>query len=143
MLEKITVRNELQTPLMEFLQANNFFVEKVTDSVLRVNRSGELPVFLNVDESSIYFELDLGNISEMGNISEISNEELYFKLLDLNTEILPVSLGINSTNRDDPRLVLVESREAVNLDENEILSVFDAMELAVDKVEELLAGYLK
>ena len=108
MLEKITIRNELETPLMEFLQSNEFFVDQVTDSILRVNRSGELPVFLNVAEQSIYFEVDLGNISE------IVNEELYFKLLDLNTEILPVSLGINSTNSDDPRLVLVESRETAN-----------------------------
>ncbi len=137
MLEKITIRNELETPLMEFLQSNEFFVDQVTDSILRVNRSGELPVFLNVAEQSIYFEVDLGNISE------IVNEELYFKLLDLNTEILPVSLGINSTNSDDPRLVLVESRETANLDENEMLSVFDALELAVDKVEELLSGYMK
>ena len=137
MMEKIIIRNELETPLMEFLQANDFFIEQVTDSILRVNRSGELSVFLNVGEKSIYFEVDLGNISE------IASEEVYFKLLDLNTEILPVSLGINSTNTDDPRLVLVESRETANLDENEVLSVFDALELAVDKVEELLSGYMK
>ena len=136
-MEKIIIRNELETPLMEFLQANDFFIEQVTDSILRVNRSGELSVFLNVGEKSIYFEVDLGNISE------IASEEVYFKLLDLNTEILPVSLGINSTNTDDPRLVLVESRETANLDENEVLSVFDALELAVDKVEELLSGYIK
>jgi hypothetical protein len=137
MVEEIKIRNELETPLMEFLQANDFFVEQVTDSILRVNRSGELPVFLNVAQQSIYFEVDLGNISE------IVSEELYFKLLDLNTEILPVSLGINSTNSKDPRLVLVESRETAHLDENEVLSVFDALELAVDKVEELLSGYMK
>jgi hypothetical protein len=136
-VEEITIRNEVETPLMEFLQGNDFFVEQVTDTVLRVNRSGELPVFLNVREQSIYFEVDLGNVSE------IASEELYFKILDLNTEIQPVSLGINSTNKDDPRLVLIESRETVNLDENEVLSVFDALELAVDKVEELLSGYLK
>ena len=136
-MEEIKIRNELETPLVEFLQTNDFFVEQVTDSILRVTRSGELPVFLNVAEQSIYFEVDLGNISE------IAGEELYFRLLDLNTEILPVSLGINSTNSKDPRLVLIESRETAHLDENEILSVFDALELAVDKVEELLSGYMK
>ena len=71
-----------------------------------------------------------------GNRSQ--SKDFYFKLLDLNTEILPVSLGINSANPDDPRLVLVESREISNLDENEVLSVFDSLELATDKVEELL-----
>ena len=137
MFDNVIVRNKLETPLLDFLQVHNFFVEKLSDSVLRVNRTGEMPVFLNVDEKTIYFEVDLGNISNM------ANEELYFKLLDLNTEILPVSIGINSTNASDPRLVLVESRETVNLDENEILSVFAALELAVDRVENVLSEYLK
>jgi hypothetical protein len=136
MFEDISIRTESEAPLIEFLQSNDFFVEKITDKVLRASRSGELPVFLNAEEKSIYFEVDLGNISN------IATQELYHKLLDLNTEILPVSIGINSTNTGDPRLVLVESREVENLDENEILSVFDAMELAVDKVEDLLSVYI-
>ena len=67
--------------------------------------------------------------------------DLYFKLLDVNTEILPVSVGINTTNGDN-RLVLVESREYEHLDDNEILSVFDAFELAVDKIEALLTEFV-
>ena len=137
MFTQVTIRNRLTTPLLDFLQVHNFFLEEVTDKVLKVNRTGEIPVFLNVDEKTIYFEVDLGNISKM------ANEELYFKLLDLNTEILPVSIGINSTNKSDPRLVLVESRETENLDDTEMLSVFAALELAVDRVEGLLSEYLK
>jgi hypothetical protein len=137
MFEKIRVRQNQETPLLDFFQLHSFFVEQVTDNVLKVNRTGEIPVFLNVDEKSIYFEMDLGNITS------IASEELYFKLLDLNTEILPVSIGISSTKKADPRLVLVESREVKNLDENELLSVFAALELAVDKVEEVLSDYLK
>ncbi|HUV07247.1 MAG TPA: CesT family type III secretion system chaperone [Spirochaetia bacterium] len=137
MFEKIRVRQNLETPLLDFFQVHSFFVEQVTDKVLRVNRTGEVPVFLNVDEKTVYFEVDLGNIAGF------ANEELYFKLLDLNTEILPVSVGINSTKKADPRLVLVESREVKNLDENELLTVFAALELAVDKVEEVLSEYLK
>ena len=137
MFENVIIRDKQETPLMDFLQMNNYFVEEITDKVLKVVRTGELPVFLNVDEKTIYFELDLGNISE------IASEELYHKLLDLNTEILPVSLGINSTNPGDPKLVLVESRETANLDNNEILAVFDALEIAVDKTEGVLSDYLK
>ena len=137
MFENVVIRDEQERPLMDFLQMNDYFVEQITDKVLKVVRTGEIPVFLNVDEKTIYFEVDLGNISEM------ANEELYYKLLDLNTEILPVSLGINSTNQDDPRLVLVESRETANLDNNEILAVFDALEIAVDKAEGVLSHYLK
>ena len=138
MFDSVSIKDHVETPLLDFLQMNNYFVEKITDKVLKVSRTGELPVFLNVvDDKAIYFEVDLGNISEM------ANEELYFKILDLNTEILPVSLGINSASEEDPRLVLVESRETDNLDNNEILSVFDALELAVDKTESLLSEYLK
>jgi hypothetical protein len=137
MFESVRIHAESEKPLVEFLQDNDFFVEEVTDRVLKANRSGELPVFLNADESSIYFEVDLGDVST------VASQDLYHKLLDLNTEILPVSIGINSTNPKDPRLVLIESRETVNLDENEILAVFDAMELAVDKVEALLSKHMK
>jgi len=61
----------------------------------------------------------------------------------LNTEILPVSIGIDTTDESDPRLVLVESRECVNMDRSELLSVFDALEIAVDKIEGLLSEFVK
>jgi hypothetical protein len=64
-------------------------------------------------------------------------------VLDLNTEIQPVSAGIDTSNPDDVRLVLVESREASTLDDNELLAVFDAMELAVDRLEVLIQENLK
>ena len=128
----IQIRSVKNFDLQEFLLLNNFSVETVNDHILSVSRDGELPVFLHFDELQIYFQLDLGNVESL------ASKDFYFKLLDLNTEILPVSLGINSANPDDPRLVLVESREISNLDENEVLSVFDSLELATDKVEELL-----
>ena len=137
MFENVVIRSKMETSLLDFLEAHDFFVEKITEKVTKVSRSGEIPVFLNVDEKSIYFEVDLGNVSEIG------NEEVYYLLLDMNTEILPVSLGINSTNKDDPRLVLVESREIENLDQNEFLAVFDALEIAVDKTENALSKYVK
>jgi len=136
MFEQITIRSEEETPLEEFLQTAGFFVQPVTEGVLRAGRSGELPVFLSTTETSLYFEVDLGNISEF------ADAELYFKILDLNTEIVPVSLGINSTNSNDPRLVLAESREIRGLDENELLSVFDALELAAQRIEVLLSPYV-
>ena len=128
----IQIRSVKNFDLQEFLLLNNFSVETINDHILSVSRDEELPVFLHFDELQIYFQLDLGNVESL------ASKDFYFKLLDLNTEILPVSLGINSTNADDPRLVLVESREISNLDENEVLSVFDSLELATDKVEELL-----
>jgi hypothetical protein len=137
MSSNVIVRTSSTLNLKEFLEENDFFVEQVSDTVLKVNRSGELDVFLNVSEKAIYFEMELGNISAF------ANEEVYFRLLDLNTEILPVSVGIDTTEKGNPALVLVESREIENLDSNELLAVFDALEIAQDKVETLLAEYLK
>ena len=117
-----------------FLNLHDFEVTDLGEGVVRVVRGEELPVFISVGEESLYFQVDLGNVSE------IANENLYFQLLDLNTEVQPVSFGINNSNPDDPRLVLVESRERGDLNDHEILSVFDALELAVDRAEELLAA---
>ena len=92
---------------------------------------------LFINGSNLYFEVDLGNVSSF------ADAEFYFKILDLNTEIQPVSFGINNTNTNDPRLVLVESRDGGDLNDDELLSVFDALELAVDRAEELLTAKMK
>ena len=125
-----------QEELERFLGMNGFTVEDLGDSIYKVTREDELPVFLNVTENTLYFEVDLGNYSH------VADKDFYFKLLDMNTEILPVSFGINNTNPDDPRLVLAESRVTGDLNEHELLSVFDALELAVDKAEALLSKYI-
>ncbi|MFQ3241846.1 MAG: hypothetical protein ACI9A1_000622 [Lentimonas sp.] len=131
-MSNVTIKIEKKEEFSRFLSLNGFDVENLNNDVYRVCRADELPVFVKVDEQNIYFEVDLGNVSA------IASQDLYFKLLDLNTEILPVSFGINNTNPEDPRLVLVESREAGDLNDNETLSVFDALELAIDKAEALL-----
>jgi hypothetical protein len=63
---------------------------------------------------------------------------LLMTLLDINTDILPVSFAINSSDPQDPHLVLVESRVTGDLSEHEVLSVFDALALAADKAEMLI-----
>ena len=115
----------------------NYSVVSVTDNIYRVSRTGELPVFVSINAGNMYFELDLGNVGAF------ADKDLYFKLLDLNTEVLPVSFAINNSHPDDPRLVLVESRETGDLSDQELLAVFDALELAVDKAEAVLQEYVK
>lgn len=136
-MNTIQIKIEKEEEFSRFLLLNGFEVEELGNNIYRVTRADELPVFLKVGEEAIYFEVDLGNLHAFGDAS------LHFKLLDLNTEILPVSFGINNTNPEDPRLVLVESRETGSLNDHEILSVFDALELAVDRAEELLAPAVK
>lgn len=136
-MNEIQVRNLNYSNLVDFLYDNDFFVEKASDTIYKVNRSHEQPVYLNHHDNNIYFSVDLGSIKDIG------SQDLYFKLLDLNTEILPVSIGIDTSENSDPRLVLVESRECTNIDQNELLSVFDALEIAVDKIESTLAEFVK
>ena len=136
-MEQVIITSTQKENLATFLKLNGFEVEGLGDNLLRVEREGELPVFLNLADGKLYFEIDLGDISA------IATKELYHDLLDLNTEIHPVAFGLNRANPDDPRLVLVESREAENLDSNELLSVFTALELAVDRAENLLSNYMK
>lgn len=135
-MENVVVRDVQSSSLKDFLLGNDFFVEQLTDTVCQVNRSGEAPVFVNRGEHTLYFSVDLGSVKDL------DSKELYFALLDLNTEILPVSVGIDTTDKNDPRLVLVESRETENLDKNELLSVFDTFEIAVDKVAEVIAPFI-
>ena len=135
-MSNVTIATRRESELISFLRLNDFGVEEISENILRVTHLEELPVFISINGNNMYFELDLGNISSF------ADKDLYFKLLDLNTEILPVSFAINNSNPDDPRLVLVESRETGDLSDQELLAVFDALQLAVDKAEALLAGYL-
>ncbi|MCK5539334.1 MAG: CesT family type III secretion system chaperone [Deltaproteobacteria bacterium] len=135
-MKQVIVTSSLKEDLASFLEFNGFRVDVLSETIYRVERDGELPVFINLEGGHLYFEIDLGNISS------VATEKLYHDLLDLNTEILPVAFGLNRANPDDPRLVLVESREAENLDSNELLCVFTTLELAVDRAETLLADYL-
>lgn len=131
---QIASRREVE--FLQFLELNDYKVDVLGQDIYMVTRDGELPVFIHISGHNLYFEVDLGNAKQ------VSDKEIYFKLLDMNTEILPVSFGINNTNPEDPRLVLIESRETSDLSDQELLAVFDALELAVDKAEALLAQYI-
>ena len=132
-MNKVLIKLQREDELARFLESNGFTVEELSNDVFRVQRDDELPVFLKVDDKQIYFELDLGNIES------ILSQDLLLSLLALNTEILPVSAGFDTSNPNDRRLVLVESRETSDLNDQELLAVFDALELAVDRVTELLS----
>ena len=122
--------------MIDFLEDRDYVVDEVSENILSANKSGEMTVYISLVDDVMYFYVDLGNITD------IADKGLYFKILDLNTEILPVSIGIDTTKENNNRLVIVESREINNLDDNELLYIFNAMEIATDKVAILLAEYL-
>jgi hypothetical protein len=109
----IKVRSIVLVDLIEFLENRDYIVDEVSENILSANKSGEMTVYISLIDDVMYFYVDLGNITE------IADKDLYFKILDLNTEILPVSIGIDTTNEKNNRLVIVESREIDNLDDNE------------------------
>ena len=135
MKEEIVIRSVRSIGLEEFLQSHDYIMTEIKNDVILISRS-DLSVYLKSDKGILFFEVEIGNISKERTI------ELYEDLLDLNTEILPVSIGIDKAATNDPRLVLVESRESANLDENELLSVLQTMEIAVAKVELVLKKHL-
>lgn len=132
-MNKVLIKLQREDELARFLESNGFVVDELANDVFRVQRGDELPAYLKVDDRQIYFEVDLGNIEA------IINQDLLLTLLSLNTEILPVSVGLDTSNPADRRLVLVESRETHDLCDQELLAVFDALELAVDRVTEILS----
>ena len=135
-MKMIKVRSIALIDLIDFLENRDYIVDEVSDNILSAKKSGEMTVYISLIDEVMYFYVDLGNITD------IADKDLYFKILDLNTEILPVSIGIDTTNEKNNRLVIVESREIDNLDDNELLYIFNAMEIATDKVAMLLAEYL-
>lgn len=135
MIENIKIRNVKFVELKEFLQTHDYNMQKLSGDVVVISRE-ELEVFVKVNEDSLFFEIEIGDISQEKTV------ELYEDLLDLNTEILPVSLGIDKSSTKHSRLVLVESREFANLDDNELLSVLRSMDIALAKTKVILNKHL-
>ena len=93
-----------------------------------------------ITDEQIEFVIDLCSINDL---DKSKLQEIYEKILDENTEILPSSFGIDSSNPEDKRLVLVDSLAIENLDKNELLLTLDALTLNVIAAYDLLEKYLK
>jgi uncharacterized protein YjfI (DUF2170 family) len=93
-----------------------------------------------ITDEQIEFVIDLCGVNDL---DKNKLQEIYEKILDENTEILPSSFGIDSGNPEDKRLVLVDSLAIENLDKNELLLTLDALALNVIAAYDLLEKYLK
>ena len=128
-----------QAEITAFLNAQGYNVEE-DGSILIIRDEDGLNIFAAVDESQIEFMVDLCSINDL-NTTNV--EEIYEKILDQNTEILPTCFGIDSTEADDKRVVLVDSLALENLDTNELLLSLDSLAVNVITAHDLLALYLK
>ena len=127
-----------KTGITTFLSNQGY---NITDQgVVLLLENDELNIGGLITDEQIEFVIDLCGINDL---DKNKLQEIYEKILDENTEILPSSFGIDSGNPKDKRLVLVDSLAIENLDENELLLTLDALALNVIDAYDLLEKYLK
>ena len=127
-----------KTSITTFLSNQGY---NITDrGAVLLLENDELNIGSLITNEQIEFVIDLCGINDL---DKNKLQEIYEKILDENTEILPSSFGIDSGNPKDKRLVLVDSLAIENLDENELLLTLDALALNVINAYDLLEKYLK
>ncbi len=131
----------LNTPvdITVFLDEQGYSVT-TEDSILIIQDEDGLNMFAVVDETQIEFMVNLCSVSDL-DTSKL--EEIYGKILDQNTEILPTCFGVDSSDSDDAHIVLVDSLATENMDANELLLALDSLAVNVVTAHELLLPYLK
>ena len=133
--------SKLNTPvdITVFLGEQGYSVT-TKNNILILQDEDELNIFAVVDDTQIEFMVDLCSVNDL----DTSNlEEIYGKILDQNTEILPTCFGIDSSDPDDCHIVLVDSLATENMDVNELLLALDSLAVNVVTAHELLLPYLK
>lgn len=110
------------------------------DSILIIQDEDGLNIFAAVDDTQIEFMVDLCSVNDL-DTSKL--EEIYGKILDQNTEILPTCFGIDLSESDDPHIVLVDSLATENMDANELLLALDSLAVNVVTAHELLLSHIK
>ena len=131
MINNIQIRTQLHTPLIDYLENMGYIIDVIDEKILKVNSVGNESIFIVQEDKTLYFEMSLGEVAP------IKNLPTFYHLLDLNSEIAPISIAINSEDEKD-QLVLVERHPIDNLDGNELISILEAMELASIRVSEII-----
>ena len=133
--------SKLNTPvdITVFLDDQGYSVS-TEDDILIIQDEDGLNMFAVVDDTQVEFMIDLCSVTDL----DTSNlEEIYGKILNQNTEILPSCFGIDSSDPDDHHIVLVDSLATENMDANELLLALDSLAVNVVTAHELLLPYLK
>ena len=132
---------KLNTPvdITVFLDEQGYSVT-IEDDIFIIQDEDELNMFAVVDDAQVEFMVDLCSLNEL-DTSKL--EEIYGKILDQNTEILPTCFGIDSSDPDDHHIILVDSLATENMDANELLLTLDSLAVNVVTAHELLLPYLK
>ena len=144
-MKTINVRSMTYQNLIEFLEDQEYMVtEAGTEAgltVYAVRRSeDEQPVFMWQTDGLLAFRAVLG---AEDNIPEAKRAAFYRKVLDANTEIKPLAVGLD-TESDPPMFVVEAALTYTNLDAGEVLGVLNAFDVHMETViDPVLDEFLK
>ena len=124
--------------IISFVEQQGYTTEN-QDPLLVLQDEDGLTIFAVIDDTQIEFMVDLCGVSDLDGLKL---EEIYEKILDQNTEILPCCFGIDSDDPNDKRIVLVDSLATDNLDDNELLLALDSLSVNVITAHDLLSPYI-
>ncbi len=127
-----------QVEIIDFVQEQGYTIQEKGPLLVLTDEDG-LTIFAVIEENQIEFMVDLCGVSAL---DESKSEEIYEKILDQNTEILPCCFGINSDDPSDKRVVLVDSLATENLHDNELLLALDSLAVNVVTAHDLLSPYI-
>ena len=127
--------------LVEFLEQEGYEVEEKQDGeVLIITDEDGFTIFGVVTDIQVEFMIDICGESDLQSDKLL---EAYRMLLDQNTEILPTCYGMDTTDDENSRIVLVDSLALENLDASEVkLSLSSLAQNTVNAVE-ILSPYHK
>jgi len=126
--------------ITKFLKQEGYAITEKEDGVVVISDEDDFTIFSVITDEQIEFMVDICGESDLASDKLL---DVYRMLLDTNTEIQPSCYGIDNTESDSPRVVLVDSLALENLDENELqLSLSSIARNTIGAVE-LLTPYLK
>ena len=125
--------------IVSFVQEQGYTTQE-KDPLLILQDEDGLNIFAVIDDTQIEFMVDLCGVNDL---DATNFEEIYERILDQNTEILPCCFGIDSDDPNDKRIVLVDSLATENLDDNELLLALDSLAVNVITAHDLLSPYIK
>lgn len=125
--------------IVSFVQEQGYTTQD-NDPLLILQDEDGLTIFAVIDDTQVEFMVDLCGV---GDLDEGNLEEIYERILDQNTEILPCCFGIDSDDPNDKRIVLVDSLATANLDDNELLLALDSLAVNIITAHDLLSPYIK
>ena len=127
-----------QAEIVSFIREQGYTAQD-KDPLLVLQDEDGLNIFAVIDDTQIEFMVDLCGVNDL---DATNLEEIYERILDQNTEILPCCFGIDSDDPNDKRIVLVDSLATENLDDSELLLALDSLAVNVITAHDLLSPYI-